>query len=92
MTTTAGVAESAPMTGKVRRSISCYSLPVCGTGDDFPNENEEHQVEERREMYEELKVRKETLNARLAEKLAELKEMCLQEAVSFFLFMLHSPS
>lgn len=46
------------------------------------DENEDHGEEERREMREVLRARKETLNARLAEKLAELKEMCLQEAVS----------
>lgn len=63
-------------TSKVRRSISCYSLPTLGIDD----ENEE--TEERREMHEALRVRKEALQGALNTKLAELKALCLREAVS----------
>ena len=73
---------TASATAKVRRSISCYNLPVWSDADGFANENADHEVEERREMYEVLKVRKAAVNARLAEKLAELRELCLNEAVS----------
>lgn len=70
--------------GKVRRSISCYNIgAACGIDEFGVDENAlDHKLEERRKMHEELKARKEILNTRLAEKLAELKGICLQEAVS----------
>lgn len=70
-------------TSKVRRSISCYSLPALGVTDE---ENIEEQREERREMYDALRARKEALEAARADKLAELKALCLREAVSTFYF------
>lgn len=46
------------------------------------NDNEEQLCESRREMYEELRARKESLEFSLQSKLAELKAICIREAVS----------
>ena len=80
---------------KVRRSISCYSLPTFGVlnaqnGADGSESNTvdpndeilSQESEERREMYEALRVKQETLQDALQQKLAELKALCLREAVS----------
>lgn len=44
------------------------------------NDSEEHICESRREMYEELRARKESLESSLQSKLAELKAICIREA------------
>ena len=67
---------------KVRRSISCYNLAGFGVADDFLDDRDEEEFEERRQMYETLKARKDSLDLALKQKLAELKAICLQEAVS----------
>jgi len=59
-------------TRKIRRS---RSLPV------IDDENVAEQ-EQRREMYENLRIRKETLENTLQAKLTELKKLCIREAVS----------
>ncbi|KAI1278740.1 FERM domain-containing protein 4A [Halotydeus destructor] len=66
-------------TSKVRRSISCYSLPALGVADAEDHEEDER-AEERREMHEALRVRKEALESAMQAKLAELKALCLREA------------
>lgn len=78
---------------KVRRSISCYNLPAFGLpADDYlRDDQEDEEFEIRRQMYETLKAKKESYDLALKQKLAELKALCLQEAVSCFeeLNMIH---
>lgn len=80
---------------KVRRSISCYSLPALGQGlnnpddpgsDSFLNEEED---EERKQMYNKLRARKEALQDALEAKMSELKALCLREAVCINPFTIH---
>lgn len=76
---------------KVRRSISCYSLPSIGQQhlNLVPNDNgsdsylNEEEDEERKQMYNKLRARKEALNDALQAKMNELKALCLREAVSY---------
>ena len=79
---------------KVRRSISCYSLPSIGQqqllncpgdngSDSYLNDEED---EERKQMYNKLRARKEALNDALELKMNELKALCLREAVRTTVF------
>lgn len=79
---------------KVRRSISCYSLPALGQpqfnvagsingdngSDSYLNDEED---EEKKQMYNKLRARREALNDALESKMNELKALCLREAVSY---------
>jgi len=68
---------------KVRRSISCYNLPVLGLPSDMMlDDPEDEATEQRRQMYEVLLAKHESLKLALKQKEAELKAVCLQEAVS----------
>ena len=51
------------------------------------NDNEDQISESRREMYEELRARKETLESNLQNKIAELKAICIREAVCITLHL-----
>lgn len=51
------------------------------------NDNEDQINESRREMFEELRARKETLESNLQSKIAELKAICIREAVSLTLHL-----
>lgn len=75
------------MSSAVRRSISCYNLPAFGLpGEDFfIDDQDEEQSEQRRQMFEVLRAKKESLDLALKQKLAELKAICLQEAVSILI-------
>lgn len=93
MGTATNVIDTMTNHNKVRRSISCYSLPAigqqqllnlvsaddCNGSDSYLNEEEE---EERKQMYNKLRAKKEALNDALEAKMNELKALCLREAVS----------
>lgn len=70
------------------RSSNNRAMSRAEDAESLENDNEDRISESRHQMYEELKARKESLESSLRSKLAELKAICIQEAVCITLFAL----
>ena len=74
----------------LRRSLSSHSLPTLRIEDEELIQLENNKAEKQKEMFETLKVRKEALEEAKNKKLAELKSLCLKEAVNMFLYLFYT--
>lgn len=73
--------------GDTRSSSHRRTMSRTEDAESIENDNEEQISESRRELYEELRARKESLESNLASKIAELKAICIREAVCITLHL-----